>query len=109
MLGVVFDKGLEPTLFESIDKALVTTLGKVTVETFYFHMTEKHKITKAQLPQKASQVIEYLKNILGEAGFHTIEKPMISSIKARFEINENVQDLTKTIELAKQNYLRASL
>lgn len=106
---IVYDKGFEPTLFESIDKALVTTLGKVTVSTFYYHMTETHKIKEAQLPQRASHVLQYLKDILGEAGFQTIEKPVILSIKARFEIKENVQDLTQVIDLAKRNYLRESL
>ena len=108
-MGIQFSKGFEPTLFESIDEALIATLGKVTVQTFYYQMTEAHKITEAQLSHSASKVVQYLKDLLGEAGFQTLEKPMISSIKARFEISENVHSLPQIMDLAKRKYLQESL
>lgn len=107
-MGVVFDKGFEPTLFECIDKALATTLGRDVVSTFYFYMTEQSNLTKAQLPEKPPEVIRYLKDMLGEMGFRALQRPLISSIRARFEISEDVHDLPQAIELAKRKYLQES-
>ena len=101
----MFDKGFDPTLFESIDKVLVATLGKNVVLALYYQTG----IPKNELHQRPLEVIQHLKTMLGEVGFRVIERPIISEIRARFEISDNVHDMQEAIETAKRNYLQGSL
>ena len=103
------EKGFDPSLFDCMDKALTATLGKTTITTFYFAIQERYQISESEIPQKPNQVILGLKEILGEVGFRVLERPMMSQIKQTFEIMENVHDLQMAIDLAKRNYLKASI
>ena len=88
---------------------MTATLGKTTITTFYFAIQERYQIPESEFPQKPNQVILGLKEILGEVGFRVLERPMMSQIKQTFEIMENVHDLQMAIDLAKRNYLKASI
>ena len=102
------EKGFDPSLFDCMDKALTATLGKTTITTFYYAIQERYHVPESEFPQKPSQVVSGLREILGEIGFRVLERPLISQIKQTFEIIESVHDLQKVIELAKRNYLQAS-
>lgn len=109
LVTIPLDKGFDPSLFDCIDTALTTTLGKITITTFYYAIQEKNHLLESEFPKKPNEVILHLKEILGEVGFRVLERPIIAQIRQTFEIAESVHDLKAAIELAKRNYLKASL
>ncbi|MGI0090564.1 MAG: hypothetical protein ACREBS_02535 [Nitrososphaerales archaeon] len=84
-------------------------LGEDVVQTLYFAISEKFRLPKKEFLQKPLEVVNHLREILGEDGFRIPEKAIISQIRETFEIREGGLDLIKTIELAKRNYLQYSL
>lgn len=108
-MTIPHEKGFDPSLFECADKALTATLGKITVTTLYYAIQERYHLQESEFPQRPNEVILHLREMLGEIGFRVLERPIITQIMQTFEITENVHDLQIAIELAKRNYLRASL
>ena len=84
---IQFDEGFKPTIFECIDRALVKTLGIDVAKALYFYMLDVHKMSDDQLQQRPTEVIQHLKEMLGESGFRALERAINSEIRARFEIN----------------------
>jgi hypothetical protein len=79
------------------------------VPTFYYYVCEAHGFQEKELPQRPIETVQYLRNMLGEVAFQSLERPIVTQIRETFEIDEDVDDLPMAFELAKRNFLRASL
>jgi hypothetical protein len=102
-----YEKGFNPTLYDCIDRALSSLLGRQAVSTFYFAVEEKFNLPEAEFERRPLELIYYLRSIFGEAGFGIVEKAIVSQFKATFQITNGMSDLASLVELAKNNYLRA--
>lgn len=105
-----FQKGFHPTLFDCIDIALTTVLGKEAVSTFYYAISEKSKIPLFEFERNPTEILRHLEEILGVEAFKGLEKCIISNIQVVFQIQASDHvGLDKMIELAKESYLNAEL
>ena len=102
---VVHDKGFNAALFDCIDESLTSRLDKLTVSTLYYAIQEKHSVPEDQISRRPLDVLKYLRDLLGENGFHAIEGSLKISIKATFEVRGGATDVFEMIEQAKKNYL----
>jgi predicted Zn-dependent protease with MMP-like domain len=103
-----FEKGFNEVLFDCIDKAASSILGKDGAYTFYYAIQERHNIPVESFPQKPLVVLEYLKEFLGEAGYVLIEHAIISEIKHTFGIRSETTDIDALTKEAKLSYLSRS-
>lgn len=104
-----FEKGFNGTLFDCIDKAIVSILGKDAVITFYYAIQQRFNFSEKEFAQRPLQMLEDLKAILGEAGYGVLEKAIRSQIEETFNLRESKPlDFASLVELARQNYLQSS-
>ncbi|MGA2874275.1 MAG: hypothetical protein ABSE82_01940 [Nitrososphaerales archaeon] len=106
-----FEKGFNPTLFDCIDVALTSVLGRESVSTFYYAITANFKLQSMEFERKPLKVIQYLRLIIGEPAFALLEGAVLSHIKRRFQITglKDEPSLKTMVELAKNAYLHSEL
>ena len=107
-MRVRFEKSFNATLFDCIDYALTRVLGKEAISTFYYAITERYNIPLIEFERRPVEILHNLSELIGVRGFAALEDSIALNVKEAFEIEsaESV-DLQKTIELAKDAYLRA--
>ena len=104
-----FEKGFNPTLFECFDKALVSVLGRESVSTFYYFVHEKVGIPESEFSRRPVEVLQRIRDLVGEVSFSLLEKGIIAQVKERFRIDMKNLNLEQVLVLAKQSYLRDSI
>jgi hypothetical protein len=109
--SIPYEKGFNATLFDCIDRALSSVLGRPAASTFYFAIEERSGLPEADFQKKPLVVLQHLKEILGEAGFNTIERSIVCEIANTFGIEpgDAKVPLTEVVELARKNYIQSSL
>ena len=85
-------------------------MGRQTVTTLYFRITERYNIPLVEFERRPTEMLQDLKEIVGVAAFALLEQKINSSLKVIFEIKEDKTiGLTKMIELAKKSYVNAEM
>ncbi|MDG6906029.1 MAG: hypothetical protein JRN20_09625 [Nitrososphaerota archaeon] len=110
-MTIVHEKGFIPTLFQSVDEAISSVLGRETTSTLYYAIQMRYDLSDEKFRQKPLDLIQHLQEILGESGFQTIEGSIRSNIKKEFDVKgpEDQLDFPELVELAKRNYLLSEL
>jgi len=109
-MAVRFEKGFQATLFDCIDIALTSVLGKESVRTFYYSIAERFNIPLLEFQRRPLEILDHFQEVLGETAFKGLEPSIISSIRVVFQIREDKSvGLSKIVELAKDSYLRAEM
>ena len=106
------DRGkFEDVLLESIDEAF-STLGESVKKVIYFHLSEKFKITKRNIPNKINAFSDALEKIFG-LGARKLEILIVSKLHEKINCNYEwkgpnwlVPDLTfsQYVELSRSYY-----
>jgi hypothetical protein len=99
------EKGFNATLFECIDSALASVLGREAVSTFYFAIQESHRLSDEDFSKKPFEFLEYFKILVGPAAFGIVEPAVIDQIRTTFGIEENVRNLSRLLDIARRNFL----
>lgn len=105
---MTFDKGFNEVLFDCIDRAASSILGKDGVYTFYYAIQERYNLPMESLPQKPLLVLDHLKELLGEAGFSIIRHAIVLEIKKTFGITNEIHNFEALTQEAKTRYLTMS-
>lgn len=96
-------ENFEKLLMESVDEAL-TSLGESAKQAIYFHLEDKFKISKEEIPRRIEDFAEGIEKIFG-LGAHFIEilimKKLYEKIGKSLEWNERE-------ELVFVNYVKAA-
>lgn len=108
-MKVRYEKGFHTTLFDCIDIALTTVLGKESVSTLYYAISEKFNIPLIEFDRRPIEVLKHFEEIIGVKAFRPLESCIVSSIQVVFQIKEGDVGLERMIELAKDSYLSAEM
>lgn len=102
------DIGFNAKIFKCIDKAL-GTLGRGVKESFYYQIQEKHNLPIEQFPTHPLELIEHLKQILGENGSLIVEKLIAKEIRVEFGLEfESKEKLSVVIQDARSKFLNVA-
>ncbi len=104
-----FTKGFNPTLYDAIDTALVSVLGKEATSTFYYHIRVKHGLSEKELKERPLEVLQYMEELLGKAGFAVLTPAILVQIAETFSLEAKPTNIKLAIEQAKKNYLVSEL
>lgn len=102
-------KAFEELLLEAIDDAL-SSLGESAKQSIYFHLENRFKVAKSDIPYKLEDFEDGLEKIFG-LGAHFIEilimKSLFKKIEQPLEWNENKElEFIEYVAAAKQSYLK---
>jgi len=102
-------KAFEELLLEAVDDAL-GSLGESAKQSIYFHLENRFKIAKKDIPSQLEDFAEGLEKIFG-LGAHFIEilimKSLFKKIGHPLEWNENKEIVfVEYVAAAKQSYLK---
>jgi hypothetical protein len=81
------------------------------VSTFFYAIEKRSNLTEADFPKKPMVMLQNLKEILGEAGFEVLEKPIVVEISETFGIEKSKSQgsLDQIVAIARNNFLYTSL
>ena len=105
---MTFEKGFNQVLFDCIDRAASSILGKDGMYTFYYAIQEKHNLPIESFPQKPIVVLDFLNEVLGDAGYSIIKHAVVSEIKKTFAITADIRNFDTLAQEAKTRYLTMS-
>jgi hypothetical protein len=99
-------------LLQAVDEAL-SLLGESVKQSIYFHLENKFKITKNDIPNRPEDFADGLEKIFG-LGAHFIEilimKNLFEKVGQPLEWNENKElSFAEYVAVAKQSYLRKNV
>jgi len=102
-------KAFEKLLTEAVDEAL-TSLGESAKQSIYFHLENKFKIAKKDIPYKLEDFADGLEKIFG-LGARFIEilimKNLFEKIGQPLEWNQNKElEFVEYVAAAKQSFLK---
>jgi hypothetical protein len=102
-------KAFDKVLIESVDEALAS-LGESARQSIYFHLENKFKIAKKDIPNRLEDFADGLEKIFG-LGAQFIEilimKSLFEKIGQPLEWNQNKElGFTEYVTAAKQSYLK---
>lgn len=102
-------KSFDEILIKAVDEALAS-LGESARQSIYFHLQDKFRITKTDIPNRLEEFAEGLEKIFG-LGAHFIEilimKSLFEKVGQPLEWNENKELVfTDYVEAAKESFLR---
>ena len=101
----ICEKDFNATLYECIDSALASVLGREAVSTFYFAIQDSHLLSQEDFSKKPFEFLDDFKKLVGPAAFGIVEPAVIDQIRTTFGIEENVRDLSRILEIARKNFL----
>ena len=102
-------KAFEKLLTEAVDEAL-TSLGESAKQSIYFHLENKFKIAKKDIPYRLEDFADGLEKIFG-LGAHFIEilimKNLFEKIGQPLEWNQNKElEFVEYVVAAKKSFLK---
>ena len=87
----------------------MSVLGRESVSTFYYFVHEKLGIPESEFSKRPIEVLQRIRELLGEDSFSLLERGIIAQLKETFRIHTNSNNLESVLELAKQSYLLESI
>lgn len=101
------DENLNIILFDCATKALSSILGESSVSTLVFAVQERFGLPGEELRRKPLVMVSGLVSFLGETGYRMLEPAIINEIRARFNIQDDVNELNfeEVAELAAKKHL----
>src|SRR5580698_3657773 len=79
------EKGFDPTLFDCIDNALISILGKEAVLVFYYVIGEQYHLAEKEFERKPLELLQHLEGILG-VGYVIVENAIKEGIRKTFQV-----------------------
>jgi hypothetical protein len=84
MIEISANKSFEQILLEAIDRAL-SNLGEGAQASIYFHLEDKFKIRKHEIPQRVDEFSDALERIFGR-GACTLEMLFMKSLHSKIKL-----------------------
>jgi len=102
----ICEKDFNATLYECIDSALASVLGREAVSTFSFAIQESHRLSQEDFSKKPFEFLDHFKKLVGPVAFGIVEPAVIDQIRTTFGIEDNVRNLSRVLEIARRNFLQ---
>jgi len=100
------DAGFNATIFQCIDRALTSILGKDAAYSLHYAVATNLHLSQTELERSPEKLVDGLNMILGQNGFLTLEPAMINEICYHFRISGGERkNLRAVIEEARKTYL----
>jgi hypothetical protein len=98
-------KGFNATLFECIDSAL-SKLGETSKIALYYQIASNKGMDRKTLQSKPLDIVEGLREILGQAGSSFFEDLIVGEIETSFDLAlRQGASLTEAVQEARKKFL----